>query len=108
MECKNDKMKTETQIAKENVEELKKSGLKEVGWLNIDKVRCLTQLQSCKRFLEKEEKTEKFLQKLKVELDNEDCLDFRDDVGVFKRNNIDEKIQDLKNAIKHYKENGIE
>ena len=74
-------MKTELEIAKENVGELK---LSERDIRSI--IKCEEHLASCKRFLE-------FLERLSQPSPMP---------------NIEKKIQDLQEAIKIYKDNGFE
>ncbi len=85
-------MKTETQIAEEYLEELKDMEGSSHVVLGITRTQMGTHKQSCQRFLE-------FLESL-IQFDYIDHLQDRKDIG--------EKITDLKQAIKLYREARLE
>ncbi|MFW9872008.1 MAG: hypothetical protein ACFFG0_02825 [Candidatus Thorarchaeota archaeon] len=100
-------MKTELQIAKENVKEWRKD-IEDVGDEVIMKVCCLTHKQSCQRFLE-------YLVKKMSEFSYViGYFDFTKDKHLEQLNTMRgqledymEKIKDRQDTIKLYKENGI-
>lgn len=107
----------ETQIAKENVKLKKGWGVIKNEKFDLDTQRCLTHLQSCKRFLEFLEK------KVVLDLANDELQDAFQSVQIGDMNGLEafesvmlfqnknsvkkSKIIDLQNAIKTYEENGI-
>lgn len=89
-------MKTELQIAKQNIENIKKYGYRE----SAD-----THKQSCERFLEFLEKETKRLREYFSETTYDNYMiqtgQFLDNLG------FDEKIKDLQNTISFYEKEGI-
>ncbi len=85
------KTQTETQIAEENIRNIKKLELPEMNQANISGM-IIEHKASCQRFLE-------FL-----ELEIKNIFDIKNQ---FFKADIDRKINDLKQAIKLYEDNGI-
>ncbi len=83
-------MKTETQIAKENIKNIKKEELPEMNQANISGM-IIEHKASCQRFLE-------FLININGTFEQKKAFTFKEQ---------EEKITDLEQAIKLYEDNGI-
>ncbi len=113
----NDKMKTETKIAEENIEDyikLFEDGIKGNPWTDIirkavkrdAKERCLTHKASCQRFLPNRERTLNWLRIFITKFSVRTNVSERMEVEAECRK-LDDENTDLKTAIKKYDEAGI-
>jgi len=86
-------MKTETKLARENIEQFEIEA--QTGSMPLNKRNCQEHKQACQRFL-------KFLENF-----YRNCKKEKTIFEIHDRKDIEEKIQDLKTAIKLYKDEGI-